>query len=334
MCLLVKEFLILIKRRNIMFKKSLLLLSLVFIISGCEWGHVPTGNFSTRPTNLNPYGSRLLDGNGIIYTKRAGTIDPDHIWGCGRVTFSAYNDICSNLMKNSAEFTTQGKDVKNIKYPSNWESLSEQEKTIIAQNVALELAETIGFHSKIYHELNTFWGFSIDYESSFSWEDLYSDAFGAKLAMQAQKMEIEGKGKATKIITDLTNQFMIDNQAVSAKRAKEVVDSLEGHGFWRKRPIQRKLLARNLSVGADGYINPTPIPNFTIEPLTRLKAPRTDFSNIHGFSFDVYVNPWAPQYSRARNLLGIDRQISIKDHPRLMQLIEKECLAKGYLVFK
>ncbi|MEK6935480.1 MAG: DUF4056 domain-containing protein [Nanoarchaeota archaeon] len=297
---------------------------------GTEWGHTPHGHFDANPTDLAAFGSPMLDGNGIIYTVKAGIIDPDHIWGCGRKTFAAYNKAYSTLMAGNSEFTSNGIQVSII-YPANWSGLSDLDKKALAQEVALKLGETIGFHCEIYHELQTFWGGGIDYESSFSCEDLYSDALGAKLAMQAQKMENQGNGNATTNITTLTNKFMVDNQAVSAKRAKEVSDSLKG-SFWKSRPIQKSHTIRHLDIGVDGFVDNTPIPNFTpaVADMTRLEAPIMDFSNVSGFKIELVVKSGA-QLGRAEKVLGVS-QVKILDHPRLMQIVKKECIEKGYTV--
>ena len=53
-----------------------------FLIAGCttrgyEWGHTGAGTFDKDPFNLAPFGSPVVDGNGILYTLRCGTIDPE-----------------------------------------------------------------------------------------------------------------------------------------------------------------------------------------------------------------------------------------------------------------
>jgi len=302
--------------------------------SGFEWGHTPHGHFDLNPTNLAPFGNQMFDGNGIIYTRKAGIIDPDHIWGCGRKTFSAYDDCFSALIAGKTEFTTHGIQAREIVYPAGWSSMSAFERKRLAQNLSLKLAETIGLHCEIPHELGTWWGGGIDYESSWSCEDPYSNALGAKLAMQAKKMEINGQGSATRNITILANKFMRDNQAVSASEAKRVSDSLLGT-FWRKRPIQKAHLIKNVDiVGADGYIDNTPIPNFTTTPMTRIKAPRMDYSDFMGFKIDLCLSPSASYYSRTKRVLGLNRQVRVTDNVRFMQIIGDECRRKGYKVFE
>ena len=90
---------------------------------------------------------------------------------------------------------------------------------------------------------------------------------------------------------------------------------------------------RHLDVGADGYIDNTPIPGFTSDNMTRLKAPRMDFSKVIGFKMDVVVNTGTSYAGRAKRVLGLNRQVRLTDHPRLMQIIKQECIKKGYKVF-
>ncbi|MBU2577112.1 MAG: DUF4056 domain-containing protein [Nanoarchaeota archaeon] len=299
--------------------------------AGVEWGHTPHGHFANNATNLNAFGLPAFDGNYIIYTAKAGIIDPDHVWGSGRKTFAAYKSAYSALMDGKSEFTSNGIKARNITYPSGWASMSDEQKKSIAQELALKLGKTIGFHCEIYHELQTFWGGGIDYESSFSCEDLYSDALGAELAMQAQKMENEGNGKATSNITPLANQFMKDNGAVSAKRAKEVSDSLKGT-FWRSRMIQKAHMVRHLDIGVDGFVDNTAIPNFTPDrmSMTRLEAPLMDYSNVDGFSMELVVSS-GKQLGKAKKRLDV-KEIRILDHPRLMQIVKQDCIKKKYTV--
>ena len=89
---------------------------------------------------------------------------------------------------------------------------------------------------------------------------------------------------------------------------------------------------RHLDIGVDGFVDNTPIPNFTptSDKMVRLEAPIMDFSDIQGFKMELVVSS-APQLGRAESVLGVN-QVRILDHPRLMQIIKQECIEKGYKV--
>ena len=307
---------------------------------GTEWGHVPTGNFDPNPGNIadfvDGFLGKAIDGNGIIYLRKAGTIDPDHIWGNGRNTISACKTSVAALESGKTSFNSHGMKVEINSYPDNWNNLTPSEKTRLAREVGLQIGKSIGFHLEIYHELGTWWGGGIDYQSSFSWEDFYSNALGAEFAMQGVKAQLSGNGGAGATLTRLTQRFINKNQYVSAGKCKKIVDSLEDI-YWKSPngvlTIQRSLLCRNVDVGSDGWIDNTPIPGFTHarDQLTRVPAPIMDYSNYKGFDIDVWVSSGS-HYGRAKRILGVSR-INIKDHPRLMQIVGKECEAKGNRVF-
>lgn len=300
---------------------------------GFRWGHTPAGHPDPFPGSLAAFSNKAMDGNGIVYTIKAGTIDPDHRAGVAENALAAYKVAYNAIMGYSVGFTSNNMYVAIHAYPANWKSLTVTEKQKLAQEVAMELAKSVSFHCEIYHELTTWWGGGVDYESSFSWEDLYSNALGAEVAMKAKKMELDGKGSAVGNVTTLTQQFVNENQYVSCSRAWEVIESLR-NTYWTHSfgDIQKKHWVRNVDVGADGWIDNTPIPGFTSASMTRIKAPVMDFSNFRGFKIDVLVGSSAPYAERAANLLGV-KQINIKDHPRLMQIIKKELEAKSQRVF-
>jgi len=314
-----------------------LLFSMMFIegcgVSGYEWGHHPTGNFDPSPTNLAAFGSVALDGNGIIYTKKAGCIDPDHIWGCARKTRAIYEEAYSCLIAGRLGFSNNGVGASGIVYSSGWSSMPVSQKQKIAEEIALQISERLGYHCEVAHELGTWWGGGMDYQSSFTFEDLYSDFLGAKLAMQAQRMVLDGRGSFSSNITRLANQFMKDNQAIPASECKKICNSLEGT-HWKKGGIHRTQLLKHLDMGEDGYVDPAPMPGFTVQNMTRLAYPKIDSVSRYGFEMSLIVDSGSGYYNRCRKVLGLNRQMVLEDHFRLMDVLEKECKAKGYKVYR
>mgnify|MGYP003973195093 CR=1 FL=1 len=299
-----------------------------------EYGHTPYGHPDPFPGSLSGFsvGSKF-SGNGIVYMRKASFFDPDHRAKGARDFYYAYLNIAKKLTAGNKVFSTHKMDIVIHSYPDNWNSLSESERKKIIVDYGIELAKAAGYHSNIPYENGTWYGGGVDYESSYSGEDLYSDMVGVYVGEKALRLDLAGKGGYSRHVTRLTQAFVNKNQYVSKSKAWKIIDSLEGKHFVPSKPT-KTLIVRNVDVGEDGYIDNVPIPGFTPArmQMTRLPAPRMDFSDFMGFSADIYQGSNASYSKRCAKKLGVSR-VNIKDHPRLMRIIGKEMEAKGMKVF-
>ncbi|MGV8151884.1 MAG: DUF4056 domain-containing protein [Candidatus Nanoarchaeia archaeon] len=326
-----------------LFMKStilLLLFAIIIFATGCitgtprgmEWEHLPVEGLEANPRNLAPYGSPLFDGNGIVYTKYAGTLDIVHIYSVARKTIEVYDFAYNELMNNKTSFSVNKMDVKVFNYPADWSKKTASEKKRACQETALELCYTIGFHSSIYDELHQLWGFGGNPNSAFSWENMYSNIVGAAVGIQAKALQEDKGKKPEESITQITQKFVNDYLPISSKDASKVVKSLKGK-YWKDDILHKKVLVKNLDIGTnDNTVDITPIPALTKSP-TKIKTPLLDFADLNGFGIKIYVSQNAPQYQRAKKLLNLSQPIEISDHAKLMELLKKQFIKDGYTVF-
>ena len=160
-------------------KKGILcLIAVIVFIAGCgtgrgyEWGHTGAGTFDHDPFNLSPFGSPTVDGNGILYTLRCGTIDPDHIYGWARKTKSYYEAVYDCLLENRDRLST-GYFKIDLNYPASWTAMNPQQKQQAAHDIAVETAQYLAFNDGLWHEIATWYGYRTfplisDFQSALS----------------------------------------------------------------------------------------------------------------------------------------------------------------------
>ena len=311
-----------------------------FSAIGIENGNPPSGFFDGNPFDLNPFATRLNDGNGIVYTLLAGSNDPDHMYGNARKVEEAYRKALACLLKNGPGFSLSYVDVK-FTYSASWYALSKIEKQRAVVEMALQVAESTGVTVDIWHEVSTWSKSNIDFYSSFSWEDTYSNLLGAKIAVEAIKMG----GNFRKNVTTLANKALKERRVVSRKEAAEITKTVEGK--WYKPGflfLMPQIFHRNMDIGVDGFINPTriEIPDRIVKkngydeigPAIPLAAPKLDSLDKYGVGVQILIKSSASKSKRIKELLGITRPIdSKKDFPRMMEILKKEAIEKyGFTV--
>ncbi|MDP3027847.1 MAG: DUF4056 domain-containing protein [Nanoarchaeota archaeon] len=299
--------------------------------AGIEWGHVPSGTFAD-PEGLPAFGSQLLDGWGILYTLKAGSFDPDHRSGCARKTYGAYQKAYAVLMKGGKEFSMSAEgstDKVEFTYPANWNQILWPEK----KEIALQVAEYVAYNSMVWHEMLTwkdarlFLGLS-DFESAFSWEDIFCDLYGAKVAIQSIKMG----GNFERNVTDLTWKQLQEWQVVSMQRAIEIADSVEG-SWWKRELISfhSNILMRNMDIGCDdGWVTASLIPGYYDGEPVSLEAPKLDLLDKYGVKMKYTITSMHSQGGELRRLVGIKGPAvePQKDFCKIMHQIQKEAVEK------
>lgn len=294
--------------------------------TGMEWGHTPTGNFSYDPWHLNSYGSRMTAGNGIVVTKRNGHIDPDHMNKEIRITKAIYDQAIVAIQNNQTSLTNDYLDF-TINYPSDWQSKNASEKQKIAKEVALLIAQNGSFYDGIWYEAITWYGYNCtyimsDFQSAFSWEDLYSDYAGCLVALQA----IKQGGDFNSTVTRLKQKFVTDSIPVSRDEAERITKSVKGSWSRQDFGIARTytIIKRNMDIGVgDGTVDPSLIPGFATGTPDRLPIPKMSDLEKYGFKLRIQIDrPW--QASTIKSKLGINRPVEPKDFPKMIQIIAND----------
>lgn len=302
--------------------------------SGYEWGHTGAGSFDGDPFNLAPFGSSLIDGNGILYTLRSGTIDPDHIYGWARKTRAYYDKLYGCLLSDCGGFSEGCFNVK-LDYPASWRQMPPAEKEKAARDLALEAAQYLGFNDGLWHEMATWYGHRTfplisDFQSALSWEDLYSDRLGTWAGARA----IEQGGSFERNVTSITAEELRKRELVDTNEARRITRTMENIAY-KEDPFAKKILWRSMDIGiGDDEINPVVFPGFTDKPPIALPAPTLAALEQRGIKVRVTVSPGSPKYAVIKKKAGISGDYEPALHnEKILAVIKQDAQRRGFKVF-
>jgi hypothetical protein len=319
-------------------------ISVVLLLCGCglgggpraRWGFTPKEKHGD-PANLgtHSYGPGGSETSGVIYTLRAGSIDPDHLRGVADLTRYTYDKAYETLINAKSGFRAgpafeMTTNKIYLQYPDNWNQLPQTEKQKIAHRAALIIAPVVSYHSSIWHEMLTWKGLHFaliepEHESSFSWEDLYSNALGAKLAVEALQNGRLSTQEYNQAMTRLIRKELDQLQVVPKERAIEIFESARGTWFTSDR-----LMKRNMDIGYDdGLITPCLIPGFTDEEPVSLPLPTFDGLQEYGIRVTYTISSAYLQNGTLKQMAGVNSDVEpIKHFPIIMKKIEQEAIRK------
>ena len=283
---------------------------LLFSISGCcsdqrprlrlgAYFGAPLGIEYPDPENLgkHQYTSCWGEKIGLVYTCKGGFIDLGHVRdSADRAAYSS-RVAYKNLLEGNKEFSLRlmepSKFFVNIKYPENWDSYADKEKT--AQDISIKVGQYIAYNSMVWHEIITWYGyrytiFFSEYISSFSWEDIYSDILGAEIVGKALRENSDNYDDVmTRLIYDEIDNLGVQPVSIAKKAEKAI------KGKWYHGAIYpfTKLNKRNFDIGIDdGYVSPWLVPGIceNAEPVS-YAVPNLDFLEDLGFSIEIKIEP-------------------------------------------
>lgn len=297
--------------------------------AGLEWGHVPSGTFAP-PEYMPAFGSQYTDGWGILYTLKAGSFDPDHRSGTARRTYNNYKMFTEifdkKLEKHSCTPETGTTEHYEFTYPANWDKVTPEQR----QEMALQMAEYTAFNSMIWHEMLTWYHARLflgldDFESAFSWEDVFCDLYGAKVAVQALKME----GDFYQNVTDLTKQQLDEWQVVPMEEAWKISRTVKGTWWDRVMPsLHSNIYMRGMDIGCSGTITAVLIPGFYDGEPATLEAPKLDSLDKYGLQMRYTLTSSYSQGKTIADLVGVDVVEPRRDFCNIMEKIKEDCASR------
>lgn len=331
-------------------------ITILFFLSGCNitaprprMGTLPTpppGPRFSDPNNLgkHSYYFNPFEKNGILYTCKAGHIDLTHLRWDADYTRYAVKRIRKTLMKKKKGFSftitwERSRHKYTFGYPENWDDLSKEEKEKIVDEIAFELGPYIAFNATLWHEILTwfgthFAGFEPEFNSAFSWEDMYSNVLGTKLAVEALK---DPNNKYDMALTLAINREIERLGVQSRKTAIDAVKKMRGK--WFTGTFNVITIRKNMDIGLDdGYISPVLVPGICedAEPVP-LAAPTADILAKHGFTmnYEIYPHEWEKGkiYKVVYNSRKGKKILPQKHFPILLNHIRKVAVEKyGYII--
>ncbi len=294
-----------------------------------------------EPDNLgsHSYTPNPFEKNGIVYTCDGGHIDISHVRANADDTRFLARKAYETLMKQKGGFSfnlafEQSRHKVEFCYPQSWGDLSEKEREKAARELSLEVGAYITFYATLWHEIMSWFGvrFALidpQFNSAFSWEDVYSNILGIKLAIEALKdPDLEYNEAMTKAINRELKRLRVQPR----KTAVKVTEKMRGK--WFKGNRVPTMLRRNTDIGIDdGYISPVLIPGVCEDAEPKLlAAPRLDILSTQGFTMTYKIVPVYLEAGKVLRIIfpeGKGKLIEpIKHYPMIIDFINKEAVEK------
>jgi hypothetical protein len=309
------------------------------VISGCggRFGHTPDRAF-VNPTSIGSH-KAVSEGTGMLYTLRGGHIDLAHVRGPADQSKQAYERAYSCIVNGKKSFTVKPawERITNkvqFDYPANWDKTPKAQREKIAHEIALKIAPLVGYNSSLYHEMLTWKGakfFLIEPElkSSFSWEDIYSNAMGAWVATDALA-KADGVG-FNRTFTRLLDQELQRLQVVSKAKAEKITQSVEGKWY-----TSSSLMKKNMDSHLDNDISPCIVPGYTNAPPITYPLPTLDGIEQYGIGVKYTVTSMFLENGTLKRIAGTSDALEpLKDFKPIMENIQREGVEKyGFDIHK
>ncbi|MGV8151866.1 MAG: DUF4056 domain-containing protein [Candidatus Nanoarchaeia archaeon] len=313
---------------------------LQFLIIGCGSNgllrvspYFGSGIYYPEPQNIGNHGYKHGGCNGMLYTCRGGYIDLGHLRESADRTKFIFEVLYPVLLRSQEKITFRIVEPEpfhiTIKYPYNWKTIPISEKQTLAKEKAIELSEYIAHKSTIWHEIITWYGWSCvgifsEKPSSFSWEDIYSDALGADLGAKA----LEASGDFNSNMTRLLNEKLLELNAQAPSVARAATRKIRGSWFEGGPYPFITMKKRNFGVGLDGIINPWLVPEICNEcnPIP-IHTHNLTSTSTKDFSFKVEIEPVCLQGHKAAGIASKVSRISPdEDYPKIIRQIRNEAI--------
>ncbi|MGE5295572.1 MAG: DUF4056 domain-containing protein [Solirubrobacterales bacterium] len=241
--------------------------------------------------------------DGIAYTCRGGHIDVVHMRN--GIDWTAYlvAESYKHIMRKDPGFSCKmpvdrSRHYVQITYPPGWDYLSRQDRSDIAERMALAIGPYLTFTMVTWHEVTTWYGYKsmgipVEYDSAFSWEDSFSNLLGTRIAVRALQDKKHSYNKAVALAIDEEMQRL--GIVSTAREARETSKSMKGLWYTGTFVLAFDMKKRNFDIGLDdGYITPTLVPHVTqcpdAEPLS-YPVPTLDILTEYGFSVKHEIEP-------------------------------------------
>ncbi len=333
-------------------------IALALTLGGCMAKNAPRPRFGSYATatpgapfldgaNLGQhnYSNFFFENNGVVYTCHGGHIDIVHLRiAADHVRYHYYRNK-QFLMQSDCRFTFKLNVDPSIyyvslTYPENWKTLPKDEKSAIADEVALELAQHFTFMMATWHEVLTFFGYKSmgivpEFPSAFSWEDNYSNLLGVWMGTAAVR-DTERDYNAA--MTHALNETLQDLGVQSAAVTRAAAESMRG--IWYEGNLMVTMKVRHIGIGLDdGTVSPMLVPGVCENAKPRAyPTPTLSAVEKYGFKVALEVNP---RVFESRQILGVVcpegncKRVALPDDlPIFMDYIEQQGKVMGYDVVK
>ena len=329
-------------------------LAALFVQTGCSLsggpririGYLPTDTFGIAFADPNNLGTHTYgwgfpsEQGGIIYTCKGGHLDLDHVRGNADITKYLFKKIHTTLSKKrkSFSFSLTGESSTHkvsLSYPPNWDKLPNKDE--IVDKISYDTAAYLSFNSTIWHEILTWFGVKFalvepEYNSAFSWEDVYSDLVGTQLGIEALKDKNNNFDQAmTKALYRRLRELEVQPRSTAIAASDKV------RGKWYTGNLVPDMKMRNFDIGLDGTVTPILVPGVSgcdNKPLP-LPVPTLETLRHYGLSMTYEIKPNVIfEQGRIFKAAGSKRIFPREHFPILIEYMKKEAVEKGYQYYE
>jgi hypothetical protein len=292
------------------------------------------------PLHLGPhsYGFNLRERNGIVYTCRGGHIDITHLrkaadW-TAYIAFRIRRALLSGDTRLSYRMREPSLYFIEFTYPNGWAALPTEARERIAAEIAVPAAQYCAFAGMVWHEVITWFGYKsigiyTEYPSAFSWEDVYSNSVGCRLAGEALRDPGRSFDEAMTALLDRELQRL----GVQPKRvAWQAGEAVRGEWFVNDF-LLCDLVKRNFDIGLDdGFVTPWLVPGIGGCPdETPVLYPVPDLSVLHEHEFSMKLEIEPKEWERkefAQFMYPSGRIEPARDYEPLMEYIRAQAIRR------
>jgi hypothetical protein len=305
---------------------------------------IPGMTFLGKDLGSHDYYWPFPEKNGIAYTCGGGHIDVVHMRN--GIDWTAYlvAESYKHIMRKDPGFSCKmpvdrSRSYIRITYPPGWDYLSKEDRSDIAEKMALAIGPYLTFTMVSWHEVTTWYGYKsmgipVEYDSAFSWEDSFSNLLGTVIATRALQ---DKKHSYNKAVTLAINEELRTLGIVSsAREARETSKSMKGLWYTGTFVLAFDMKKRNFDIGLDdGYVTPTLVPHVAhcpnAEPIS-YPIPTLDILSEYGFAIKHEIEPHEWEKGRILRIAFGDthhKRIDPQVHMAIiMDHIQREAAAK------
>lgn len=301
-------------------------------------GRYPTATLATNFLNLNDLGKHASSSekNGIAYTKRGGPIDITHVRKTIDLTRIYSVMAFESLKRNDTKFSFPIREGSycfvEISYPENWNTMPQNDKEQITQEISIEIGKYLSFNVMTWHEIITWFGYKCtgiypEFPSSFSWEETYSHALGTNIGAYALKKTgfPVNKNEFNNTVTLALRQKLICLGIQSKETARYASEKVKGKWWSDHLLFFVDIKRRNFGIGLyDGYVTPVLVPGiFKGAKPKPLAVPTKNILSKYGFSIKHEIDPRIWEEYKILAVLNPDRteRIDVENDPRKDEIL-------------
>ena len=298
----------------------------------------PSGKFS-NPDNLgkHSYFFDPFESDGIVYTCRAGHIDLSHLRANADDTRYLTNLVKETLIKSRKGFSFNppmeiSKHFVEFTYPKYWTELPQEEKDALAEEISFQAGPYLAYNSNTWHEICTWFGthyvgIEPEFNSAFSWEDMYSNILGVGLGLLAIRDKNHSYDEAMTIYT----KKILDELGIQPKKTARLAAE-KMRGKWFTGHIFINVIRRNMDIGLDGSVSPVLVPGICDCDAFPLPVPTLEVLSEFDFSMKYYIEPRVWEKGKILGVVYKDGKGKVIEpavhYPILMDFIRKQAVEK------